>query len=128
MSSTEEKTAEQKTYEGGCHCGAVRWSIRMAEPEKVFTGNCSLCKRDGWVIAFAKGDALQLLRGEENLTDYQFGKKNVHHVFCKTCGVRSFSRGTMPSGEAVAAINLRCIDDYEVPSSLPVHAYDCAKL
>lgn len=122
MSSTDEKT-----YEGGCHCGAVRWSVRMAPPEKAFTGNCSICKRTGWLLAFANADALEIVRGDDNLSDYQFGKKNIHHVFCKTCGVRSFSRGTSPTGEAKAAINLRCVDDLDV-SSLPVHAFDCAKL
>jgi hypothetical protein len=118
---------EEKTYEGGCHCGAVRWSVRMAPPPMAFAGNCSICKRAGWLLAFAPGASFQLVRGDDVLGDYQFGRKNIHHHFCKTCGIRSFSRGTDAKGEPTAAINLRCIDDLDA-TALPVESFDCAKM
>ena len=31
-------------------------------------------------------------KGQEALSDYQFGRKNIHHLFCKHCGVKSFGR------------------------------------
>src|SRR5205807_7317140 len=35
-------------------------------------------------------------------------------LFCKTCGVKSFARGTGPKGEEMVAINLRCLDGVDV--------------
>ncbi|MGZ6126277.1 MAG: GFA family protein, partial [Myxococcales bacterium] len=52
-------------------------------------------------------------RGEEGLTDYQFNRKVIHHLFCKVCGVRSFARGQGPGGPTVA-INTRCLDDVDL--------------
>ncbi len=48
------------------------------------------------------------------LTDYLFNKKVIHHMFCSTCGLRSFARGATPDGKATYAVNLRCVDDLDV--------------
>ena len=63
-----------------------------------------------------------LEKGEKNLTDYQFNTKVIHHLFCKTCGVRSFGRGVGPNGPMVA-INTRCLDDVDA-TTLNIHHYD----
>ena len=60
-------------------------------------------------MAFAPVSSFELLTGEGEQTDYQFNKKNVHHLFCSTCGVRSFGRGTGPGGVAMCMINVRCL-------------------
>jgi hypothetical protein len=118
---------DEKTYEGSCHCGAVRWSVTMAPPEKAFAGNCSICMRTGWLLAFLPAKSFRLRSGEDAVRDYQFGKQNIHHFFCTTCGVRSFSRGASKSGEETIALNLRCIAGMD-PTKLPVESFDCAKL
>ncbi len=53
--------------------------------------------------------------GDSDQTDYQFNKKNIHHLFCKTCGVRSFGQGKGPSGP-MYAINVRCLDGVDIAS------------
>jgi hypothetical protein len=118
---------ETKTYEGSCHCGAVRYEVDMAPPEKAFAGNCSICKRAGWLLGFTPAAAFRLKSGSDVLRDYQFNKMKTHHVFCPTCGVRSFSRGVDKAGNAVVAVNLRCLTDFDA-TKLPVHAFDCAAL
>src|SRR5207253_4410313 len=67
--------------------------------------NCSICKKRGALWAFAPGDKFALRAGDEALTDYQFGKKTIHHLFCAQCGVGAFSRGQTPDGKEVVAIN-----------------------
>ena len=66
--------------------------------------------------------AFRLEKGEDSLTDYQFGKRNIHHLFCKVCGVRSFARGQGPKGPMVA-INTRCLDDVDT-NTLNVQHFD----
>jgi hypothetical protein len=117
----------QTTYEGSCHCGAVRWAVTMPQPEKAYAGNCSMCMRAGWLLAFAPATAFTLVAGEDSLRDYQFGKRTIRHYFCATCGVRSFGRGKASSGEETASINLRCITGLD-PTALPVESFDCAGL
>jgi hypothetical protein len=118
---------EPKTFEGSCHCGAVHYQVSMKPPEKAFACNCSICSRNGWLLAFVGEQDFTLTAGADLLTDYQFGKKHIHHVFCRTCGVRSFSRGTDRDGKINYAINLRCLTGFDA-SKLPVETFDGASL
>lgn len=120
-------TDKPETYAGSCHCGAVRFEVTMAPPEKAFACNCSICSRAGYLLAFVPGEALRVLSGEDAQTDYQFASKNVHHLFCRVCGVRSFSRGTDREGKATAAVNMRCLAGLD-PTKLPVQTFDGASL
>ena len=114
--------SEAKNHAGGCHCGAVRYRVDIDLTQPVITCNCSICGRTGTMLAFVPPQAFTLEKGEESLTDYQFNKKVIHHLFCKVCGVRSFARGQGPQGPMVA-INARCIDDVDV-AALKTHHYD----
>ena len=96
-------------YEGGCHCGAVRYQVEM-NFEKLITCNCSICQKTGAILGFVPETQFTLLQGEESLGDYQFHKKLIHHLFCTKCGVRSFSRGSDGQGNEMIAINVRCLD------------------
>ena len=108
-----------KTYHGGCHCGAVRFSVTV-DLSRTVSCNCSICQKTGTILAFAPASAFTLQQGAENLTDYLFNKKVIHHLFCRTCGIRSFSRGAMPDGTPTVAINVRCLDDMDVAELKPM--------
>jgi hypothetical protein len=112
-----------KTYTGGCHCGAVRYEVDMEELTKGLSCNCSMCGRAGSILAFTSASNFRLLSGEEQLTDYQFNRKIIHHLFCNVCGIKSFSRGTAPDGSPTVAINIRCLDDVDI-HSLDIQEYD----
>lgn len=95
-----------KTYKGGCHCGAVTYEV-VTNLEKVLECNCSHCHKKGLLLNFVDLDKFTLLTGEDNLTEYNFNKKSIRHLFCKTCGVQSFAKGvTFPK----ACVNVRCLE------------------
>ena len=105
-------------YSGGCHCGAVRYKVDLTIKD-LKACNCSICGKRGHLLAFAPASAFTLEKGEDAQTDYQFGKKRIHHLFCKTCGVRPFAYGTGPDGTETAAINVRCIDGVDAHTLEP---------
>lgn len=115
--------AEQQTYHGSCHCGAVRYEARSAPIEQAMSCNCSICSSKGALLAFVPASDFTLLSGSDTLTDYQFNKKVVHHLFCSTCGIGSFSRGTGPDGKEMIALNVRCIDEID-PGKIAINHFD----
>ena len=107
--------SESKTYPGSCHCGKVRYKVDI-DLSNVMTCNCSICSRTGSIMAFVPAASFELVSGEGAQTDYQFNKKNVHHLFCTTCGVRSFGNGTGPGGVPMYMINVRCLEGVDLKS------------
>ena len=63
---------------------------------------------------FVPADRFALMSGEDAVADYQFNKHVIHHLFCRTCGVESFARGTAPDGTEMVAVNARCLDGIDV--------------
>jgi len=116
----------KQSYFGGCQCGKVRYETSL-ELGELIACNCSRCGRLGFRLAFTTPDNFKLLAGEDELTEYQFNKHVIHHLFCSTCGVQSFARGTRPTdGADVVAINVRCLDDVDA-DSFPVRKVDGRK-
>ncbi len=106
--------SELNTYTGGCHCGQVRYEVKADLSGAAIVCNCSICSKTGAILAFAPAEQFTLLSGEDVLTDYQFNKKQIHHLFCSACGIRSFGRGTTPDGREMRAINVRCLDGVDI--------------
>jgi hypothetical protein len=113
----------QTTHHGGCHCGAVRFHVDIDLAKPAIMCNCSICSRSGTVLSFVPVSQFVLEQGEGNLTDYQFNKNVVHHLFCKTCGIKAFGRGIGPGGAEMAAINVRCLDDINL-DEVPTQKFD----
>jgi hypothetical protein len=110
-----------RTYSGSCHCGEVRFEV-TTDIERASMCNCSICSRAGWVMVSVPENQFVLLAGAEAQTDYQFGKKTMHHLFCAICGVRSFGRYV--SGETVKVIvNARCLKGMDI-NALPIETFD----
>ncbi|MDO9383055.1 MAG: GFA family protein [Hyphomicrobiaceae bacterium] len=98
----------KQTHSGSCHCGAVSYAVDAAL-DTVISCNCSMCQKKGTLLMFVQVADFTLKSGEDKLTDYQFNKHAIHHLFCSTCGVTSFARGKDPKGNEMVAVNARCL-------------------
>jgi hypothetical protein len=103
-------------YEGGCHCGAVRFRIAVAE-RCALACNCSICSKKGMVNLIVRADDFELLSGADDLATYQFHTRTARHQFCRRCGIHPFSRPRSHPDDY--DVNLRCLDgdaleDFEV--------------
>jgi hypothetical protein len=109
----EPSMTEPKSIEGSCHCKKVRF---RATPDlaSVISCNCSICSQTGALLTFVPVEQFELLSGADELTDYTFNKHKIHHLFCKTCGIRSFARGTGPDGREMRAINVRSLEGVDL--------------
>ena len=106
------------TYQGACHCGAVAYSVEL-DLAGALKCNCSICTKLGAVWAFAPRSKFTLTSGADKQGDYQFNKKQLHHRFCKSCGIESYAEGKMPDGTPSVGINLRCLDGVDVDKLSP---------
>jgi hypothetical protein len=109
-------------YQGGCHCGKVRFSVEV-DLSNPITCNCSYCSRRGSILAFTPAENFSLEQGTEALTEYRFNTKTISHLFCASCGMESFARAAKPDGTKMVAVNLRCIDGMELDTLKP-HPFD----
>ena len=100
-------------YQGSCHCGAIRYEID-GTIDQVIECNCSHCSRKGYLLWFVPGEALRMKSGADDIATYTFNKHVIHHLFCKTCGIRSFSKGVGPGGVEMRAINVRCLEEVDL--------------
>ena len=106
------------TYKGGCHCGAVAYSVDI-DLAGALKCNCSICSKLGAVWAFAPRTKFTLTSGAAKQGDYQFNKMRLHHRFCTVCGVESYAEGSMPDGTPSVGINLRCVEGVDVDKLSP---------
>lgn len=116
----------KQKYMGSCHCGGVKYEVDI-DISNPIECNCSICNRLGYVLAFVGEDDFNLLSGEENLKDYTFNTKKIHHLFCETCGVHAYGWGTDQDGNKMISVNLRCLDGVNI-LDLETNFYDGASM
>jgi hypothetical protein len=113
-------------YKGSCHCGQIAFEVE-GDLDQVIECNCSICSKRGFLLWFAPLAKFHLLTPAENLATYTFNKHKIKHRFCPKCGCAPFGEGTNPKGEAMAAINTRCLDNVDL-SAIKVRKFDGLKL
>ncbi len=112
-----------ETFEGGCHCGAVRFRV-VVDKYKVDECNCSICLKKGFLHLIVPSERFTLLQGAEALTTYTFNTGVAKHTFCRVCGIHSFyTPRSHPDGFSV---NLRCQDGDNTLSRFEIVPFDGA--
>jgi hypothetical protein len=109
-----------KTFEGGCHCGRVRFQV-TAELDRVTYCNCSLCSKKGFLHLIVPPTQFELISGKDDLTTYQFNTKVAKHTFCKHCSVHPFY--VPRSDPDKIDVNARCLDGVDV-DTLSIKQFD----
>lgn len=109
-------------HQGSCHCGRIKFEVE-GSIGSALSCNCSICRRKGSLLWFVPRGALRLLTPESDVATYTFNKHVIQHRFCPACGIHPYGEGKGPDGNAMAAINLRCIEGIEL-ESVSVKRYD----
>ncbi len=90
----------------------MRFEVEAAADAALYECNCSICRRAGYLHLIVATSHFRLLRGHQSLTSYAFHTRVARHLFCTTCGIKSFYvPRSHPEGYSV---NARCLDDFDL--------------
>ncbi len=109
-------------YTWSCHCGAVKYSVELDLTKPVLECNCSHCQRKGFLLSFVPATDMNLLSGDDAMTEYRFNTHKIRHRFCSVCWVQCFGEGEH-GWVATRAINIRTIENLDL-STLTRQAVD----
>lgn len=99
---------ERITVSGGCHCGSVRFRAEVAPNIESSRCNCSICRMCDFQHLIVPASRFTLDSGEQSLSEYRFGTGTARHLFCSTCGIKSFYvPRSNPDG---FSLNVRCLE------------------
>jgi hypothetical protein len=113
-----------KTYQGGCHCGALRFEVELDLAKGATRCNCSICTRIAQTSTAVKPEVFRALKGEAEAGTYEWGGKTGKRYFCRTCGIHCYGRGFLEEiGGAYVSVNYNCLDDVD-PNQLDITYWD----
>jgi hypothetical protein len=95
------------THAGRCHCGAVRFEADTDLEAGTLRGNCSICAKSRFWLAFVPAGQFRLRASEEILADYRFGTQRIRHRFATVCGVKPVGMAANGSG---VAFSIACLE------------------
>lgn len=99
---------ERIEMEGACHCGKVRFKVKLTDGLKTARRcNCSYCRMRGAVAVSAELGDISFEAGEDALTRYQFNTRVAEHYFCSNCGIYTHHRRR--SNPRQYGINAACL-------------------
>lgn len=94
---------------GGCHCGAVRFQVKLSDGLRTARRcNCSYCRMRGAIAVSAELDDIAIWQGADMLSLYQFGTMAARHYFCSRCGI--YTHHQRRSNPHQYGVNVACLD------------------
>ncbi|MCM2560705.1 GFA family protein [Lutimaribacter sp. EGI FJ00015] len=92
-----------------CHCGAIELQITPGQPlDRASRCDCSFCRRRQAAAVMVPLEDLEVVKGADTLTLYQWGTKTARHYFCSVCGI--YTHHQRRSDPTQYGVNLGCID------------------
>lgn len=114
--------SEFDIYQGSCHCGAVRFEVKLNN-YLAYDCNCSICRKKGFLHLIIPPEQFKLISGAENLSIYSFNTQVAQHKFCRICGIHPFY--TPRSHPDQIDVNVRCLDG-DILSLFKIESFDGA--
>ena len=112
-----------KSYEGGCHCGRVRFRIEVDLDETpIGECNCSICTKKNILHLPVSRGRMHIVSGAGALATYQFNTGTAKHTFCRHCGIHAFYQPR--SDPENYSVNARCLDDYDPATMQPKSLFE----
>ncbi len=97
-----------EVHEGACHCGTVRFRVRLSDGFATARRcTCSYCRMRGAVAVSARLDGLEIVDGEGALSLYTFNTGSAKHWFCSRCGIYTHHQRRSKPDEY--GINVACL-------------------
>ena len=98
-----------KNHLASCHCGSVEFEVQLTdELNTIRRCSCSYCSMRGAIAASAQLDGIHFLKGESDLTLYQFNTKTAKHFFYSVCGI--YTHHQRRSNPNQFGINVSCLE------------------
>lgn len=106
-----------------CHCGAVELRVTLSDGFNTARRcDCSFCRRRSVPVVSAPLDGIEVIRGADQLTLYEWGTKTAKHHFCSVCGIYMYHRRRSNPNEY--GVNLYAIEGAEPKDFEPVIWHD----
>jgi hypothetical protein len=100
---------KRQQYNAACHCGTVKFRVRLTDEfNSIRRCTCSYCRMRGAIAVTAQLADIAFVKGEDNLTLYQFHTETAKHYFCKTCGI--YTHHQRRSNPNQFGVNVACIE------------------
>jgi len=98
-----------KELDGACHCGAVRFHVRLKDGlRSARRCSCSYCRMRGAIAVSAQLADFDILAGEDALCRYRFNTGTARHYFCGTCGI--YTHHQRRSNPREYGVNVACLE------------------
>jgi hypothetical protein len=116
-----------ETRTGRCHCGAIVFEVALTEAcPALFKCNCSLCSRKSATMISVPKESLRVVKGEGQLSLYQWNTRVAKHYFCRICGIYTHHQRRMDPGQI--GFNAACLDGIDVMALVDPVWLDGARL
>ena len=80
-------------YQGGCHCGRVRFEIDV-EIGTIIDCNCSICAKKGFLHLIVDPSQVRMLSPADAVSLYQFNTRTTISVRCAVSAPTTFPAHT----------------------------------